>query len=255
VTFAKHLVGFVCVVAVFGLAHGQSRENRRSEPRYGGCFYKEVDFRGDRFCLQDGDRMERVPEGFGDQISSVRIYGEVEITVYEGANFGGPSLRLRESAANLHSYQVRPGHSWNDRIISIEVGTDRRYWEWNGDRDRGPDNDRDRDRDRDWDRDRDRDRDWQNRDPREGACFYKDANFGGDRFCVQRGDRLAQLPAGFNDRISSVRLYGRVEIIVYQDANFGGRQMRLRDDVPNLRGYQVEPGHSWNDRISSIKAH
>jgi hypothetical protein len=246
-TFVKHLAAFVCVVAAFGSAPAQSRDYRTSEPRYGVCFYKEADFRGDRFCLQDGDRMERVPEGFNDRISSVRIYGQVEIMVYQDANFGGQSLRLRESAANLQGYQVRPGHSWNDRITSIEVGTDRRYWEGN--------EDRDRDRDHDQDRARNRDRDWQNRDPQEGACFYRDANFGGARFCVRRGDRMAQIPAGFNDRISSVRIYGRVEIIVYQNANFGGRQMRLRDDVPNLQGYQVEPGHSWNDRISSIKAH
>jgi peptidase inhibitor family I36 len=249
VSFAKHLAGFVCVVAAFSLAHAQSREYRTSEPRYGVCFYKDADFRGDRFCLQDGDRMERVPEEFNDRISSVRIYGQVEITVYQGANFGGPSLRLRESAANLQSYQVRPGHSWNDRITSIEVGTDRRNWERDGDWDRNRNNDRDHDLNRD------RVRDWQNRDPQEGACFYKEANFNGDRFCVQRGDRLEQVPAGFNDKISSVRLYGRVEIIVYQDRNFGGRKMRLREDVPNLQGYQVEPGHSWNDRISSIKAH
>jgi len=40
---------------------------------------------------------------------------------------------------------------------------------------------------------------------------------------------------------------------VYQDSNFRGPSLRLRNDVGNLQSYQVTPGHSWNDRISSIR--
>ena len=88
-----------------------------------------------------------------------------------------------------------------------------------------------------------------------GACFYKDADYKGEKFCVQKGDRVGQLPRGFNDTISSVRLYGRVSVVVYQSSNFGGPSLRLQDDCANLRSYQVRPGHSWNDQISSIEVH
>jgi hypothetical protein len=189
--------------------------------RSGACFYKDANFGGEKFCVRAGERMAQVPPGFNDQISSVRIFGRTEITVYQNRDFREPTLRLREDVANLQSYQISPGHSWNDRVSSIEVSRDR---------DSG-----------DYDRD--------------GACFFKEADFQGDKFCVQRGDRMGQVPPGFGDRISSVRLYGRVTVTVYQDANFGGSNLRLQDDVSNLQSYQVTPGHSWNDRISSIKVY
>ena len=68
-----------------------------------------------------GERMAQVPPGFNDQISSMRIFGRTEVTVYQGRDFHEPSLRLRDDVANLQNYQVQPGHSWNDRVSSIEV--------------------------------------------------------------------------------------------------------------------------------------
>ncbi len=39
------------------------------------------------------------------------------------------------------------------------------------------------------------DRSWNQRPvPKAGACFFKDAGFQGDRFCVARGDRLTGCP-------------------------------------------------------------
>jgi hypothetical protein len=147
----------------------------------------------------------------------------------------------------MQSFQVAPGHSWNERISSLDVagGHDR---DWDHGRDR------DRDRDWDWDRDRDRDHDWDH-DRRSGACFYKGFNFQGERFCVDKGDRVTSVPPGFGDRISSIRIFGRSEVTLYQDSNFAGHSLRLRDDVTNLQSYQVAPGHSWNDRISSVKVY
>ena len=232
------------------------RDHNDRDHRAGACFFTEANFGGEKFCMREGERMGQVPEGFNDRISSVRIFGRTEITVYQSRDFGGPTLRLREDVSNLQSYQISPGHSWNDRVSSIEISRGHR------DRDGWSDNDRDRDRDRDWDRDHNRDRDWdRDRDrpeagfDRDGACFFKDADFRGEKFCVQRGDRVTQVPPGFGDQISSVRLYGRVTVTVYQDQNFGGPNLRLQQDVSNLQSYQVKPGHSWNDRVSSIKVY
>lgn len=201
----------------------RSRHDDRDDQyrRGGACFFKEIDFGGEKFCVRPGERVAMVPPGFNDRISSVRIFGRTEVTVYQGRDFQEPSLRLREDVANLQKYQIQPGHSWNDRVSSIEVVSMR----YQGD----------------WDRD--------------GACFFKEENFRGEKFCVEKGDRIDQVPPGFSDRISSVRLYGRATATVFQDAGFRGPRLEIRNDVENLQSFQVSPGHSWNDRISSIRVY
>lgn len=223
---ARLAVLLVFLASVLGTTIAQDRydhdrDDRDQDRRAGACFYKDADFRGDKFCLGPGERVPQMPPGFNDTISSIRIFGRTEITVYQDRNYSEPSLRLRDDVPNLQAYQVKPGHSWNDRISSIEVANLRDYGDYD----------------------------------RDGACFFKDADFKGDKFCVQKGDRMEKMPSGFNDSISSVRLYGRVWVTVYQDSNFGGPNLRLQEDCSNLQRFQVKPGHSWNDRISSIEVH
>jgi len=38
--------------------------------------------------------------------------------------------------------------------------------------------------------------------PRSGACFYRDANFQGEYFCLRAGEEV-DVPADMNDQISS----------------------------------------------------
>jgi hypothetical protein len=83
--------------------------------------------------------------------------------------------------------------------------------------------------------------------PRDGACFYRDAGFRGDYFCVRAGEDLSWVPGGLNDEISSIRTFGRAEVTVYRDRRFSGRSERFRRDVFNLRN------EGWNDRLSSLR--
>jgi hypothetical protein len=83
--------------------------------------------------------------------------------------------------------------------------------------------------------------------PANGACFYKDANYVGDYFCVGAGDDYSSIPNGLNDGISSIRIFGRAQVVVYKDHRFKGKSERFDRDVRNLR----EEG--WNDRISSLR--
>lgn len=85
------------------------------------------------------------------------------------------------------------------------------------------------------------------RPPRAGACFYQNANYGGDYFCVAAGDYYDQMPEGLNDRISSIRLFGDADVTVYRNPNFGGRSTRFSDDVSNLQQ------EGWNDTVSSVR--
>jgi hypothetical protein len=112
---------------------------------------------------------------------------------------------------------------------------------------------RDRDRDRDYRDDRDYDS-WNPNSgpvwgreaiPREGACFYEDANFRGQYFCVPRGRTYASLPRGFNDRISSIRVFG-ASVQLYDDRDFRGRSTEIRRDNGDLKG-------RWRDTVSSIR--
>ena len=44
--------------------------------------------------------------------------------------------------------------------------------------------------------------------PRSGACFYRDANFQGDYFCLRAGESVDAVPNDMNDQISSIRTFG-----------------------------------------------
>lgn len=83
--------------------------------------------------------------------------------------------------------------------------------------------------------------------PRDGVCFYEDADFEGRYFCVRAGEDVRFLPDGMNDRISSIRVFGRAEVVVYKDGRFEGRTSRFDGDVRNLRRM------GWNDVISSVR--
>ncbi len=85
------------------------------------------------------------------------------------------------------------------------------------------------------------------RAPRDGACFYEDANYRGDYFCLGTGDDARSLSSAMNDRVSSIRIYGDAEATVYEDSRYRGDSQRFRRDVRDLRDER------WNDKISSAQ--
>ena len=94
---------------------------------------------------------------------------------------------------------------------------------------------------------------WNSRpSPNRGACFYTSANFQGNKFCVRTGDRLQALPGNFGDNISSIQVFGRGRVRVFNDRNFKGGSTTVTGSVPDLRAYKFRGGHTWNNRISSI---
>jgi hypothetical protein len=83
--------------------------------------------------------------------------------------------------------------------------------------------------------------------PSRGACFYEDANYRGNYFCFPLGSDIGVIPGQTNDRISSIRLFGPVEIVVYKDGQFRGASRRFTSSISNLGTT------GWNDRISSFR--
>jgi hypothetical protein len=159
----------------------------------------------------------------GDRISSIRMTGNSEVTVFRDTDMRGRSTRFIDDVRDFK------GRGWNDQISSLEVSTarpaNRNAGGWR--KDRPPV----------WGRNQ--------RTPREGACFYQDANFRGQSFCVPRGAAYTALPRDINDRIASVRVFG-AEVRIFQDRDFRGRSVEIRSDTRNLRG-------DWKDSISSIR--
>ncbi len=83
--------------------------------------------------------------------------------------------------------------------------------------------------------------------PASGVCFYNDANYRGEYFCVRPGDSVSRMPGDMNDRISSIRIFGDVDVTVFRDVDFNGGSRRFDTSIRSL----VNEG--WNDRISSIR--
>jgi hypothetical protein len=90
--------------------------------------------------------------------------------------------------------------------------------------------------------------------PQTGACFYKDINFGGQYFCLRLGQNWPNMPPGFNDKISSIRLFNGTQVRIFADSNFRGVNSRITRNVIDLRSLRIprDPSRTWNDRISAI---
>lgn len=80
---------------------------------------------------------------------------------------------------------------------------------------------------------------------RDRVCFYEHVNYDGDRFCLRPGERERSL-GSWNDRISSIRVFGDAEALVCQHDNYRGRCAIVDRSVRNL-------GRRGNDIISSIR--
>jgi hypothetical protein len=220
-------------------ASAQPRWGRERMPQGGACFFEDINFGGRYFCVQPGDDLRSMPRGMGDEVSSIRLLGGSEVTVFRDSNMRGRSARFTRDVNDLR----RGG--WNDQVSSIAVLGTRYTNSGNGNgRAYGRDDNRVGENRGVWD---------PNRAPvwgravlpREGACFYEDAGFRGNYFCVPRGGSYTSLPRGFNDRISSIRTFG-ANVRIYQDREFRGHSTEVRRDSGNLRG-------SWGDTVSSIR--
>lgn len=91
--------------------------------------------------------------------------------------------------------------------------------------------------------------------PKNGACFFREANFSDDYFCIARGSSVSAVQPGFNDKISSIKLYGGASVTVFNDANFRSTSISFRHSVNDLRSVRLQgsDNKTWNNRISSIQ--
>jgi hypothetical protein len=235
----KRLLTYMLLVpAAFILANAfcpqmQAQRNYDRQNQDQVCFYVDENFQGDSFCAGPGQSMKNIGRRFNDRISSIRIPRRLEVTIFDDENFGGGRQTYTQDVANLGN--------WNDRFSSFKISAESRG--------SGLDSDRRNDRRNDgYDPDRRGggfDSDRRASEPRNGACFYTEEDFRGRSFCLDNGQSERSVGGRFNDRISSIRVFGRARVTVFTDENFRGRGRDFSRDTSNLRGF--------NDKISSIQ--
>src|SRR6187551_3817906 len=81
--------------------------NRRPDPRAGACFYSSTGFRGNRFCVRAGDQIPHLPNGYGDNISSIQIFGRAGVRLFNDSNYRNGGVALDRSVADLRNVPFR----------------------------------------------------------------------------------------------------------------------------------------------------
>ena len=91
------------------------RWGREATPRAGVCFYQDINYSGPYFCTPVGSSTANVPSDINDRISSIRVFGNAAVTVYQNPNLRGSSRTINSNMNDLRSM------GFNDRISSYQV--------------------------------------------------------------------------------------------------------------------------------------
>jgi hypothetical protein len=228
------------------------------------CVYENNNYSGWEQCFMPGEQIGDLGDR-RDKISSIRVYGDAHMTVFANRNFEGASMEIGADMSDLAQRKLT-GNSiitltWNDAIESVRLAPARyQPRETNASREpvyakvepprdvyradvyRG-----------DVYRDDDRDRDYR-RDGRSHVCIFEDINFRGRYECFDSGDEIADLGrrTSWNDRISSIRVYGVARVTIYRDINFRGDRVTVDRDVADLRRIRMTSALNWDNQISSL---
>jgi len=123
------MIVFACAALLLAGANAQAQWGQPSHPSRGACFFEGADYDGQYFCASVGRDAPTIPIDANDRISSIRIYGSVEVVVYKDDGFGGPSRRFTSSVSNLGWV------GWANRISSYRIEERSRgnnYGGWGG---------------------------------------------------------------------------------------------------------------------------
>ena len=231
----KKIVPLVALVVGLGSAAIAPREAAAQDGRGQVCVYEHIDYGGYEQCFDAGEGIPNLGR-FHDRISSVRIRGRIEVTLFEHNNFQGRQLTINSDVSDLRRFG-----GWNDQADSLRITSG------------GGRRDRDRDRDRNYGggfggggysggRGEDR------------VCFYEHTNFQGRSECWDSGDDVSDLRGrGWNDRISSARIFGRTRVVLFEDINYGGQRIVIEGDTADFTQLFGDGRFSWNDRVSSFR--
>jgi hypothetical protein len=117
------VVGALGIAVLATTAVEAQRWGRPRPPSAGACFYQHANYGGDYFCVPAGEDLDQMPSGLNDRISSIRTFGDAEVTVFRNPGFSGRTARFVADVSNLQL------EGWNDTLSSLSV---RRRVGWNG---------------------------------------------------------------------------------------------------------------------------
>ncbi len=103
----------IAMLATAGLE--AQRWGRPRPPSAGACFYQHANYGGDYFCVAAGEDLDQMPSGLNDRISSIRTFGDAEVTVFRNPGFSGRTERFVTDVSNLQL------EGWNDTLSSLSV--------------------------------------------------------------------------------------------------------------------------------------
>ncbi len=109
-----------------------ARADSRDSDRYGSprvILFENADFRGNSITLYPGDSIENLGqatfEGGGkanDRISSIKVEGGAEISVFTDSKYRGETMRVTRDIRNLAEvFLSGNSKAWNDQISSVRV--------------------------------------------------------------------------------------------------------------------------------------
>jgi hypothetical protein len=244
------VVGFWAVSRVDGaIQYGRGNDRARGDQV---CVYKDINYQGAEQCFRAGDELNNLGAQ-RNSISSIRVYGRATVTVYEKTAFSGHSAQFTSDVSDLGRRTMVGNTAWSDHIDSLRIG---------GVSGPGTPNVGDR-------RNRDSFPPNQPQQPRDGICVYERPNYEGRSDCWTQGKNISDLgrQGNWNGRISSIRLFGRVFALVYQDIGYRGERLTVDRDIPDLaeireRGTDNGNGRgrgngrdfgNWDRQISSVQ--
>ncbi len=185
------------------------------------CVYEHAGYGGWEQCYGVGENIRDLGN-LRNRISSVRIQGRAEITLYEHPDFMGREVTLNGDVPDLKQL----GHSWNDETDSLRVSPA-------GFRGGRPDREERR---------------------ADRVCVYQHVGFQGNSQCFDAGDDVRDLRSiGWNDGISSIRTFGRIRVAFFEDSDFQGQRLIVEGDIADLTQVRAGGRANWNDRISSLR--
>ena len=173
-------------------------------------FYENPNYSGKTLAAYDAgefrdlnDKDRTVTRDWNDSISSIELEGAFRVTLYSEKDFGGQSVTITTSQKNLF---LLGSYDWDNQVSSVQ-------WE-----------------------------------PLDGstvtpqAFFYEEPNYQGRSFILEIGDSISNLrdkrrgdrTKDWNDKISSVRIIGNLNLFLYQDTKYKGASLKLTKSSPNL---------------------
>ncbi|MBW9323971.1 hypothetical protein FG877_10525 [Enterococcus casseliflavus] len=150
-----------------------------------------------------------------DKISSINLQPKTIVTIFDDINYGGGSRTFMNNSSSNKTINL-PLYNWNDRASSLEVSalTGLEF----------------------------------------GVNLFENNHNGGKTIRNIRATNGADLRSvGMNDKISSVELYPKTKVTLYEDINYKGDQVTYTNNTNDVQVINLG-GTWWNDQASSYKS-